>query len=111
MKRNKFSQRSLKFIERNSLSNAKTINYVTSLATKAFEFTNIQVVNFLNTTALCIIENQDKFYFVLNTEYIELQLYYNNIKIQEFQGDSCWYQGLKFLKHNILNKLQKEELL
>ena len=103
MRRNKFSNRSLNFIKRNSLENAKVTEYVASLSSNVFKITNFEFVKFYNTIALCVISNKKKYYFIVNEEYIELQLYYNHTKIKSFQGDGCWYQGLKFIKDNILN--------
>ena len=100
MRRDKFSKRSLNFIKRNSLENTRTVQYVASLALEVFKISNFKFVNFKNTIALCIGSNKNKYYFIINKEYIELQLYYNHTKIKSFQGDSCWYQGLKFLKDN-----------
>ena len=108
MRRNKFSNRSLNFIKRNSLENPKTMQYVTSLASSVFRISDFEFVKFYNTTALCVTSNKKRYYFILDKEYIELQLYQNHLKIKAFQGDSCWYQGLKFLKNNILNPLQKK---
>jgi hypothetical protein len=97
LKKNKFSKRSLKFIERNSPKNKKTRDYIDTLAQKAFQLNNY-----------LFIENKKNVFFkienyilVLNEEYVELQLYKNNIKIQTFLGDSCWYQGLKFIKEDL----------
>ena len=103
MRRNKFSNRSLNFIKRNSLENTNAIQYVASLASKTFEISNFEFVEFYNTIALCIISNKNKYYFIVDKKYIELQLYHNHRKIKNFQGDGCWYQGLKFIKDNILN--------
>ena len=108
LRRNKFSNRSLNFIKRNSLENIKTIEYVTSLASNVFKISNFEFTKIYNNTALCIILNKNKYYFILDKEYIELQLYRNRLKIKSFQGDSCWYQGLKFFKNNIPNPYKEK---
>ena len=96
MKKNKFSNRSLKFIERNSPKNEKVRKYIELLANNAFK---IKDYIFLETEDNMVLQIQDS-YLILNEEYIELQLYKDNIKIKTFYGDSCWYQGLKFVKEN-----------
>lgn len=96
MKRDKFSNRSLKFIERNSPKNETVRRYINTLATKAFGLKNYSFTEKNNNIIFCIKD----FYFILNEEYVELQLYRNQEKINSFLGDSCWYQGLKFLKEN-----------
>lgn len=103
MKRNKTSNRSLKFIQRNSPKNEKVKEYIKLLADNAFQLVDY---NFLDIDNNIVFQIED-FILLLNEEYVELQLYKKNIKIQEFLGDSCWYQGLKFIKENF-NRERRE---
>ena len=100
MRRNKISNRSLKFIERNSPKNENVKNYINLLANNAFHLKNYAFIEKDNTIVFKIKD----FILYLNEEYIELQLYKNEFKIKSFVGDSCWYQGLKFIKENLLEK-------
>lgn len=99
MKRNKFSKRSLKFIERNSPKNEKVRNYIELLVNNKFYLKDYTFLEINNE----IVFKVDDIYLTLNEEYVELQLYKNSIKIKSFLGDSCWYQGLKFIKENFKN--------
>lgn len=96
MKKNKFSNRSLKFIERNSPKNEKVRTYIQLLAEKVFHLSNYDFIQSENDV---IFKIQDCT-LVLNEDYVELHLYKNKVKVQTFVGDSCWYQGLKFIKEN-----------
>lgn len=97
MKRNRISNRSLKFIERNSPKSEKVRKYINNLATKAFGLKQYDFIEIENNMVFYI----EGYYLVLDETYIELQLYKNGIKINSFLGDSCWYQGLKFITENL----------
>ena len=96
MKRNKASNRSIRFIQRNSPKNQKTKEYINTLANNAF---GLKDYKFIHTEDNVVFQIYNIF-LVLDEEFIELQLYEDNKKIASFLGDSCWYQGLKFIKEN-----------
>ena len=87
--------RSVKFIERNNLENEKVKNYVISLIEDVFKINNYYFKKHQKYgMCLCI---QDYMFF-LDKEFIELKLLKKNKIEHIFCGDSCWYQGLKYIK-------------
>lgn len=94
MRKQIYSNRSLKFLKRNDLSIIEVKNYVVSLLEKyfliedySFGQTEYGLGLFVKDYTLCI----DK-------KYIELKLFRKNNLIKTFGGDSCWFQALKFIK-------------
>lgn len=105
MRRNQISNRSLKFIERNSPKNDKVKSYIEMLITKVFNIEDYIFIEVNNNFGLKI----KNFVLLLNEEYIELQLYHNDIKLRSFLGDGCWYQGLKFIKNFLEHNIERRE--
>lgn len=99
MKKTPLSIRSIRFIERNNLENEKVKNYVTSLIENVFKINEYCFkIHEVYGTCLCV----NNYIFFLDKKYIELKLLKEEKVIKLFYGDSCWYQGLKYLKDNLL---------
>lgn len=94
MKKNVFSNRSIKFLERNDLNNCEVKDYVISLLENLFLIKNYE----FKQTNYGLGLKVDNYILCIDKKYVELKVFYNNNLIKTFLGDSCWFQAIKFIK-------------
>ena len=103
MKKSKFSTRTLKFIGRNNPEILKVREYIENLSKKYFEIDFYEFINFREQLSYKVVINNKNLILFFDRDNAELKLFENNIEIEKFYNDSCWYQGLKFIKKNYFN--------
>lgn len=104
MKKNSSSARSLKFIQRNNPENLKVKEYIKNLSEKYFEINFYEFINFKEQLSYKISVDEKDLILFFDKNDVELKLFQDEILIEKFYNDSCWYQGLKFIKENFLKQ-------
>ena len=111
MKRNPNSSRSIKWIERNSLNNESCKRYVEKLCISMnFEYFKIGEYD-IEEQALWITYGLYSYIIEVDKDDISLKVFESNknqkeemryhIMQKRFNGDSCWYECLTWIKNRV----------
>lgn len=110
MKRNSESRRSRKWVARNNLDNLLCREYVESLCRTYFSPDSYNFGNYNGQTSLYFAYGLQSYVLFVDEEAVSLVLLEKNTdnsnkdkyhKIKEFNGDSCWFECLLWVRKRI----------
>lgn len=110
MRRDSDSNRTKKWVFRNSLNNPDCVNYVTNLC-KSFGIDNSHFEVYPSgETALFVIKKDKTYIMCIDVEELYLQLYIRkydlsgigiDCKMKSFEKDSCWKKGVEWVANSL----------